>query len=285
MTRGRTKPLEREPGIIARVVANPAGFTALAVLGFWLAIFLVQFFWTPHDPFAFHFRDRLQAPSATYLFGTDKFGRDVFSRVMVGSRDVIQIAFSGTLLAILLGLTIGLTAGFFGRLYDEAVMRLMDIIMSFPSLLLALLVVGVLGPGYVNVVLVIGIVFMPRVARVVRSIVMDISRKEFIDLAIVRGDGMVQIIAVEILPNVLGPLVVEAGVRFAYAMFLSASLGFLGLGVQPPSADWGLMVNEGRELIEVAPWVVFFPAAAIASLVVSVNVLSDVLRRVWLGEI
>lgn len=279
-----TLPLN-DRGILMRIVSTPAGIAALTVMAFWLVIFLLQFVWTPHDPFKMHFHDRLAAPNATYLFGTDKFGRDIFSRVMIGSKDVLLLASSGTALAVLAGLLIGLTAGFFGSLYDEAVMRLMDIIMAFPSILLALLVVGVLGPGYINVVLVIGLVFMPRVARLVRSTVHEVSHKEFVQLAEVRGDGRVPIMAVEILPNLLGPIGVEAGVRFAYAIFLSASLGFLGLGVQPPSADWGLMVNESRELIDVAPWMVFFPAVAIASLVVSVNVLSDLLRRIWLGEL
>ena len=242
-------------------------------------------FWTPHSITQFHLNQRLQPPSSEFLFGTDKFGRDVFSRVLAGSKDVIILALSGTLLGLFIGTAIGLSSGYFGRLYDEAIMRLMDIFMSFPSLLLALLVLGMLGPQLINVIIVIGIVFCPRVARVARSAVLDIKFKEFVEAAKSRGESSFYLMVVEILPNILGPLGVEFAVRFAYAIFLSASLGFLGLGVQPPSPDWGLMVSEGREFMQVAPWVVLFPSLAIASLVVGVNLLSDAVRQLAAGEI
>ncbi|MBP6019172.1 MAG: ABC transporter permease [Burkholderiaceae bacterium] len=270
--------------MLARLARAKGGKWGLALVAFWLIVFIVSLVWTPYDPFEFHFGDKLQPPSADFLLGTDKYGRDTLSRIMTGSREVILISTGGTLLAIALGLFIGITSGFFGHLYDEVIMRSMDIIMAFPSLLLALLVVGVLGPGELNVVLVIGVVFAPRIARVARSVVMELRVKEYVQAAQVRGDSVWNIMLVEMLPNMLGPLGVEAGVRFAHALFLSASLGFLGLGVQPPTPDWGLMVNEGRDFIEMSPWVSLFPAIAIATLVVGVNILSEAYRRVWAGE-
>jgi peptide/nickel transport system permease protein len=270
---------------LRRLTHSRSALWGVMILGFWIAVTILTLFWTPHSITQFHLNQRLQSPSSDFLFGTDKFGRDVFSRVLAGSKEVIVIALSGTLLGLLVGTVIGLTAGYFGGLYDEIAMRLMDIFMSFPSLLLALLVLGMLGPGLINVIIVIGIVFSPRVARVARSAVLDIKFKEFVEAAKARGEKSSYLIVVEILPNALGPLGVEFAVRFAYAIFLSASLGFLGLGVQPPAPDWGLMVSEGRDFMEVAPWVVLFPALAIASLVVGVNLLSDGVRQLAAGEI
>lgn len=270
--------------VLLRIAQARGGTAGLVLIGFWLAVFLLSLAWTPHDPFAFNLTQKLVAPSADFWLGTDRYGRDVLSRIMAGCREVMLISAGGTALALVLGLIVGVTAGFYGRLYDEGMMRLMDILMAFPSLLLALLVVGVLGPGYFNVILVVGAVFAPRIARVARGAVLEIRQKEFVEAALARGDSAGNVMLVEILPNIVGPLGVEVGVRFAYAIFLSASLGFLGLGVQPPSPDWGLMVNEGRELVDVAPWISLAPACAIATLVVGVNLLSEACRRIWAGE-
>jgi len=270
---------------LRRLTRSKSGLGGMLILSFWVAITILTLFWTPHSITQFHLDRRLQPPSSEFIFGTDKFGRDVLSRVLAGSREVIVLALTGTLLGLILGTVIGLTAGYVGGLYDEIAMRLMDIFMSFPALLLALLVLGMLGPGLINVIMVIGVVFSPRVARVARSAVLDIRFKEFVEAAKSRGENSLYLMGVEILPNALGPLGVEFAVRFAYAIFLSASLGFLGLGVQPPAPDWGLMVSEGRDFMQFAPWVVLFPALAIASLVVGVNLLSDAVRQLAAGEI
>ncbi|MDR1111102.1 MAG: ABC transporter permease [Deltaproteobacteria bacterium] len=269
----------------SRLCDSKAGLAGLAILAAWLLVALVGYFWTPYDPLAFDVASRFQAPGPDHWLGTDKFGRDVLSRIMSGAAYVLLLALSGALIALTLGTAIGLSAGYRGGLTDEILMRAMDVLMSFPSLLLAILVLGTLGAGFLNVVLVVGIVFCPRVARVVRGTVMEVKPCEFVDAARLRGETDIAIMLREILPNILGPLGVEFSVRFAYAIFLSASLGFLGLGVQPPTPDWGLMINENRGFIVVAPWTVVFPGLAISSLVIGVNLLADAFRQLASGEV
>jgi peptide/nickel transport system permease protein len=193
-----------------------------------------------------------------------------------------MIAGSGTALAVLLGLSLGLLAGYYGGLADEGAMRFMDVLLSIPPLMLAMIILGTVGPSRLNVVLVVGFLYIPMVSRVVRSVVLDIKTREFIEAARLRGEGSGYILFRETFPNVLPPLAVESSMRFSYAIFLVASLGFLGLGVQPPSPDWGLMVSEARTWFDQAPWVLLFPAGAIALLVVGVAFMSDGLRRMLL---
>jgi peptide/nickel transport system permease protein len=226
--------------------------------------------------------NRLHAPSGQHWFGTDQYGRDIFSRVLVGSRHVLVVAGSGALIAVLMGLTLGLVSGYFGGLLDEVIMRLMDVLLSIPPLLLAMVILGTVGPSRANVILVVGFLYIPMVARVVRSVVLDLKTREFVEAARLRGERSHYIMFREILPSVLPPLAVEASMRFSYAIFLVASLGFLGLGVQPPTPDWGLMVGEARTWFAQAPWVLLFPAGAVALLVVGVGFASDGLRRMLL---
>ena len=201
------------------------------------------------------------------------------NNIIIGSRNILILATSATALGMILGITVGLIAGYYGGLLDEALMRLTDVMMSFPSLLLALLILSTLGSSLINVIIGIAIVFTPRVARVVRSVVLGIRTQEFVDAARVRGESDFYIMVREILPNASNPIIVESSIRISYAILLGAALGFLGLGVQPPAPDWGLQVSEGRRFILAAPWVVIFPSLAIASLVVGVNLLADGLGR------
>lgn len=226
--------------------------------------------------------NKLQPPSEEHLFGTDQFGRDVYSRVLVGSRDVLSVAGSGTALAVFFGLLLGLLSGYRGGLFDELIMRFMDVILSIPPLLLAMVILFSLGPSRINVIIVVGFLYIPMVARVVRSVVLDLKTRQFVEAARLRGESRFYILYREILPNVLPHLAVEASMRFSYSIFLVASLGFLGLGVQPPSPDWGLMVGDARTWFHQARWVLFFPAGAIALLVVAVGFMSDGLRRMLL---
>ncbi len=226
--------------------------------------------------------ERLQAPSYNHFFGTDRYGRDVFSRIVVGSRDVFIIAGTATLLAAILGLSLGLVAGYYGGIVDEVAMRLVDVMISIPPLLLAMLILFTLGPSRVNVILVVGLLYVPMVSRVVRSVVLDLKTRQFVEAAKMRGEHSLYIMFREILPGVLPSLAVETSMRFSYAIFLVASLGFLGMGVQPPSPDWGLMVGEARNYFSQARWALFAPAGAIALLVVGVGFMSDGLRRMLL---
>jgi peptide/nickel transport system permease protein len=226
--------------------------------------------------------ERFQPPSRQHILGTDRFGRDVLSRVLVGSRDVFVVAGSGALLAVILGLTVGMISGYTGGLVDEIFMRLIDVLLAIPPLLLAMIVLFTLGPSRTNVILVVGFLYIPMVSRVVRSLVLDLKTRQFVEAARLRGESTLYIMFREILPNVLPPLAVEASMRFSYAIFLVASLGFLGLGVQPPSPDWGLMVGEARNYYSQAQWALLAPAGAIAILVVGVAFMSDGLRRMLL---
>jgi peptide/nickel transport system permease protein len=256
----------------------------LALIGPWLA---------PYSPTEFHLvpdypkEHKLSPPTSLYWLGTDQFGRDLLSRMLTGARSLIVVSVAGSLLGIAMGTAVGMSSGYKGGRVDEVVMRVMDGLMSFPSLLLALLVLTTLGARTAPVeglerfwqelliVVTIGIVFMPRVARVMRSTMLALKNLEFVQSAHLRGEAALYIIFREILPNALPVLGVEASVRLSYSILLVSSLGFLGLGVQPPSPDWGLMIGESRRFLVVAPWVALVPAAAVASLVVGVNLLAD----------
>jgi peptide/nickel transport system permease protein len=219
------------------------------------------------------------APSIEHPFGTDRLGRDIFSRVIVGARDIFSLAGTGTLVAVFLGTFAGLIGTYTGGMWEEVLFRFFDSLLALPALLLALLLLGTLGPSRNSVLAVIVIVYTPIVARVVRSVVLDVKTKGFIEAARMQGQPTSHLLFREILPSVLPALTVEAALRFSYAIFLVASLGFLGVGVQPPSPDWGLMVREARNYFSLTPWALYFPAAAISLLVISVNLMADGLKR------
>jgi peptide/nickel transport system permease protein len=249
----------------------------------------------PFPPTEFHLQnsgeDQLVGPSSEYWLGTDQFGRDVFSRVLSGAGSLISIALAGALLGIFLGTVVGMGSGYQGGKVDEVVMRIVDGMMAFPGLLLALLILSTLGAadapwGWLDqyweavlIVATVGIVFMPGVARVMRSVTLKAKNQEFVMSARLRGESAAYIIFREILPNAMTVLAVELSVRLSYSILIVSSLGFLGLGVQPPSPDWGLMIGESRQFIGSAPWMTLAPAGAVASLVVGVNLLSDGIRQ------
>jgi peptide/nickel transport system permease protein len=224
--------------------------------------------------------DRSQAPSLDHPFGTDRLGRDVFSRVVVGARDIFLLAGLGTLVAVLLGTSIGGVTSYLGGWTEEITYRLFDTLLAMPALLLALLLLGTLGPSRNAVLIVIAVAYTPIIARVVRSVVLDTKTKDYVAAARMQGESLSHVLVGEVLPSVLPALAVESALRFSYAIFLVASLGFLGVGVQPPNPDWGLMVSEARNFVYLTPWSLWFPAAAISVLVIGVNLMADGLKRV-----
>lgn len=229
--------------------------------------------------------------SERYWFGTDNFGRDVFSRILSGARSLILIALCGALLGIFLGTVVGMGSGYKGGKVDEVLMRVVDAMMAFPGLLLTLLILVTLGArdapwGWLDphweavlIVITVGIVFLPGISRVMRSITLKAKNQEFVMSARLRGESAPYIIFREILPNAMTVLAVELSVRLSYSILIVSSLGFLGLGVQPPSPDWGLMISESRGFLADYPWMTLAPAGAISSLVVGVNLLSDGIRQ------
>lgn len=282
---GKQKEQNNSQGLLVfwkRIRGYPATVIGTALVLLFLIIAILGPLIAPYSYSDQNLSEKLQPPSKNHIFGTDQFGRDIFSRIIFGTRDVFLTAGSATLLAVLLGMTLGLFSGYKGGYMDEIIMRAMDVILSIPPLLLAMVILFSLGPSRVNVILVVGFLYTPIVARVVRSTVLEVKILQFVEAARLRGESSFYILFKEILPNVLPHLTVEASMRFSYAIFLVASLGFLGLGVQPPSPDWGLMVGDARTWFYQASWVLYFPAGVISLLVVGVGFMSDGLRRMLL---
>jgi len=248
----------------------------LAVVG---AMILFGPLLAPYTETEFHSMHPLEAPSLDFLLGTDEFGRDLFSRILIGARPTLLLAIAAAGVGVLLGGSTGLVAGYIGGAVDEALMRAMDVLMSFPGLILAMLVVVMLGPDPVNVVAAIGIVFWPRSARLVRSVVVDLAKREFVEAARSRGESARFIILRELLPNVLMIIVVDFSLRVTAAILLAASLAYLGIGVTPPTPAWGLMVRDGQQFIELAPGLVIYPCVAIAVASIGAMLIGEWMRR------
>jgi peptide/nickel transport system permease protein len=247
---------------------------------FWVLDALLWRLIVPYDPQSIDPLQTLAGPSADHWLGTDELGRDVLSRMLAGATTVLVIAPAATALGLLGGVPLGLVAGYYRGIVDDVAMRGVDALLAFPLVIIAVLVLSIAGSSVVNVIVVIGIIFTPLVARTVRSAVLAEREREYIAAAKLRGERGLTIMVAEILPNITGPIAVEATIRFGYAIFTSATLSFLTLGVQQPSPDWGLTISLGRPYLQVAPWIVLAPAVALATLVVAVNLLSDGLKRV-----
>lgn len=234
----------------------------------------------PHDPQETDVVNRELGPTLEHPMGTDDLGRDILSRVMVGARISLYVGFLSISAAMVAGTTIGIIAGYYQGLVDEGLMRTMDAMMSFPPILLALVIVAVMGSSLTNVIMALALVYTPFIARVARSAALSVRNESYIEAAVARGESDGYIIFREVLPNCVGPLLVQGSINIAFTMLLEASLSFLGLGVQPPDSSWGLMINQGWSFMGDAPWIVFFPAAAIGFAVIGFNLLGDGLRDV-----
>jgi peptide/nickel transport system permease protein len=233
----------------------------------------------PYGAEEMHFEHIKDPPSARYLLGTDRYGRDVLSRVIVGTRTSMVIATASTALALALGLVVGVFSAYFGGFVDNLLMRVNDVFISFPALIFAMLVIGVLGPGIVNGTFTIALIFFPGIARVIRSATLNIVNLEYIDAAKILGESPLRIAFSEILPNLTPTIVVEGCIRLGYAILLNASLSYIGLGPPPPIPDWGLMASDERGYMLQNPWPVFAPCVAIVVAVIGVNLFGDGLRQ------
>lgn len=267
-------------GELARAVLRSKTFmTGAGILLFWIISALTWRWITPYHPQAVDPGATLASPSTDHWFGNDNLGRDVFSRVIAGAAPVLTVAPLATLLGLVGGTTLGLITGFYRGWVDDIFSRIVDALLAFPLIIMAVLVLASLGRDTRNVILVIGIIFTPLIARTVRSSVLVEREREYVSAARLRGERGPRIMVNEILPNITGPIIVEGTIRLGYAIFASATLAFLGLGIQDPSPDWGLAIANGRAYLQVAWWMVLFPAAALATLVVGVNLVADGLRR------
>lgn len=233
---------------------------------------------TPYDPTKLVVKERLQGPSLVHPFGTDDFGRDILARVLYGGRPILFTGFVSVGVSLAIGMAIGIAGGYRRGWVDNLLMRLMDVMLSFPSVLLAILIVAGLGPGMLNAIIAITFFLIPVFARLVRSIVLVLANEDYVTAARAIGASDMQIIRAHILVNLVPPVIVQASAMLAIAISTSTALNFLGLGVVPPTPDWGLMVSDGQRLIFDAPQVPFFPGIAIALTVLSVNFIGDGLR-------
>lgn len=266
-----------------RLLVRSKTFLAGSLLvGFWIFCAIFGRAIAPESPFTTDILAKLQAPSGEHWFGTDSLGRDVFSRVLAGARDILVVAPLATLLGTALGTALGLLTGYFRGLVDDVVMRLVDAFLALPIVILGLLSLVALGASRVTVILVIGIVFAPIIARTVRAAVLSERELDYVAAARLRSERAPYIMFAEILPNVAAPILVEFTVRLGYAIFAIATLSFLGFGIQPPAPDWGLQISEHYGLISAGYWwPTLFPALAIATLVVGVNLIADGITHVF----
>lgn len=267
--------------IFVDLFRHPSGRIGLVIIAVYLLVALLGMLGvTPHDPLKLFAIDRLKAPNATYWFGTDLLGRDNFSRLMVGIRQSMIIAFASVACATLAGTIIGLLSAWWGGVWDGIFMRLMDVLLAFPAILLALLIIAVVGPGTVTSVAAIGIVYTPIFARVVRGPALSLKQRDFVDAARTFGSGQGYILTRHLLLNLVAPLAVQVTLALAWALLTEAGLSFLGLGTQPPTPSLGLMLAESKNLMQQAPWLMIFPALTIMLGILGFNLTGDALRDI-----
>lgn len=265
-------------GRVLRVLSEtPVAILGAALVGFVVLVALAAPVLAPHDPVA-QIAKPLLPPGTEYLLGTDEFGRDELSRLIWGARVSLYVGGLAVLIALGLGATAGVTAGFFGGWVDDVIMRIMDVVLSLPALVLAIAITSVLGPTLTNAMLAIGLVYSPTFARVARGPTLTVVQVPYIEAARSIGASNGRIIVRHVLPNVAAPILVQATVSFSTAILTEAALSFLGLGTQPPTASWGLMLSAARQYMLIDPWIAVLPGCAIAVTVLGFNLLGDGLR-------
>jgi len=275
------KPESAAPNLLRRLLRNRSGSVGLLLVTFYMLVGLMgALALTPYPTLEQHPRERLKPPTAQYALGTDLFGRDVASRLMEGAANSLRVALFSVAIATALGMLFGTVSGYVGGLLENIVMRVMDVFFALPALLLALVIVSVLGPGVNTTVLAIAIVYTPIFARVARAPVLSVKEMEFVTAARCLGMSDAAIVVRHILPNTLAPLIVQVSLALSWSLLTEAGLSFLGLGAQPPTPSWGVMLSESRGIAEIAPWLMVFPGLAIMLGVLGFNLLGDGLRDV-----
>jgi peptide/nickel transport system permease protein len=264
--------------VAGAVLANRLALAALVVLGVLLVLAVVGRWVAPYGLNEVVIEDRLQGPSLDHPFGTDELGRDLFSRVILAVRVSLYVGLVAVGISLVAGVAIGLLAGYYGRWVDTVLMRSMDMVFAFPAILLAIAILAVLGPGITNAMIAIGIVYTPIFARVTRGSVLSVREEVYVRAARSLGASDGRLILRHVLPNVSGPIIVQASLSLAFAILSEAALSFLGLGVQPPDPSWGRMLLDGRGFLEQAWWMGVFPGLAILVTVMAFNFLGDGLR-------
>jgi len=291
-TTTRPSRLQRIRESLSILWQSKVAVVGLIVVLFWVFAAILAPIITTYDPNAEDSQARNQGPSAAHWLGTDHKGRDLWSRVAYGGQIVLikwpitdtfwipgGVAIWGVFIALAVGTTLGLSSGYYGGWIDEVVMRILDAMMAFPTILLYLIIIAAMGASATNVVIAITIAGSPGIARLVRSLALDIRTRDYIAAAQTRGEPGLRMMFVEVLPNARGPIIIDAMLRVGYAIFSIGTLGFLGLGLPPPNPDWGSMVQAGHHYIFTSAWGVIWPTVAISSLVVGLNLLADGLRE------
>jgi peptide/nickel transport system permease protein len=263
---------------LRRVARNRAAMAGGTLVGIFVVMALLAPVLSPYDPLKGRLGERLRTPNPAHWLGTDELGRDVLSRVLHGARITAQIQVAAVGLALAVGTALGLIAGYVGRSVDQVIMRLMDILMAFPGIFLALAIIAALGTGLDNVIIATGIFLVPQFARVVRASTLTLREMEFVQAARALGQGDFAIVFRYLLPNSLAPIIVQTSLRMATVLLTASGLSFLGLGVQPPSPEWGAMLSNARSYMITAPHVAMIPGLAIALVVLGFNLLGDGLR-------
>lgn len=258
-------------------VSLVVGFSVLATV---VALGIVGIWRTPFDPTQFAVRFRLMPPSILHPFGTDEYGRDVLSRVLAGAHLSLAIGFGAMLISLAIGVPLGLLAAFHRGLTETVIMRAVDLLISLPPILLGLLILAVTPPTLWKTIIAVGIVYIPILARLSRAVGLALLEEDFVQAAFARGEGALPILWHEILPNAWPPIIVECGLRITFAILLGSSLSFLGLGPQPPSSEWGLMIAQSRDFLTEAPWIGLAPGFCLCALLISVNLMGEGLREV-----
>lgn len=263
---------------LKRLLKTPQGAIGITLVVLVLIVVVLGPTLAPYDPEKLAPLARYKGPSMAYWLGTDQYGRDIFSRLLIGARATVVMAVLATIIGTLIGAVIGTASAFLGGRADELIMRTIDAVMSIPSLLFALLVVNLLGSSTINALIAVAIAFAPGMARITRSVALTVRRQDYVNAAVARSESSGYIIGREMLPNVIAPIIVEMTIRVSFAVMLFATLSFLGLGAQPPAAEWGLMVSEARRYMHMSAGILIWPSAAIAIVAVGFNLLGDGLR-------